>query len=313
LLITPTAAFPPEVREVASLRPEERLRLPDATRVTIRGHIITLRQLRAFHAIRLRMSANAARLGREKLEFIRAQHFGLTQKNEVVIAPSGHPMPAPAQTMQTMSLREGVPSGLKFGVGGVGGGGQGPQHYPIFRGGNSGGNPIVWLLNPIPIPQAILKSYAKDYQDFCNAARATTCIYLPIVPSWAGPTSISNTQLGSPTQSIVDPLVTDSTVCAEGGGSIGPDGCSYTYPMVETTDFAPNASPAFVANCATDPWVTQNQLGPEWKTIVDPHGAASASFAVNYTWPPWLVQVDTSDYKGGNPATCVVQVFAPNG
>ncbi|HUO88224.1 MAG TPA: hypothetical protein VMU08_03545 [Rhizomicrobium sp.] len=166
------------------------------------------------------------------------------------------------------------------------------------------------LTQAIPIPQSILQNYAKDYQDFCKAAAATACIYLPVIGSWES--GAHNTSLSATTQDVTDPLITDGSVCSAGGGHLTSDGCVYTYPVKQTTNFPPLTAGKYTTNinCPLDKDAKQGGFTTEWNAGVDPHGAAFANWAINYTWPYWLEQGIPEYDASAGPATCVVQVFA---
>ena len=296
------------LRPVSELAIKDRLHAPDGTQVIVKGRAVTLGEIRSVHAARLEMARHATDLGRRIAGLIRSEHLALTPAGELV-SVTGAREPGMREP-RTMMMRPAIPVGRANGLlGGAGNSTPAPiRRVPVALSSGS----LTWLIRPpIAMPQSVLQRFAKDYQDFCTAAQATACLYFPVIGTWEQSNSASNTQLGAPTQDIVDPLVTDANVCREGGGSEQQDGCHYTYPMIETTNFAPSASTPFVENCPVDPQALSWQSAPqwvEWAVTVDPHGAASAKYGLNTTWPPWLYP-GLQGYNGGQPSSCVVQVF----
>jgi hypothetical protein len=251
LLLTPGAGAPAQAGEttaasMSTLSLDQRMHLPDSTRITVgKGTITTLGMLRGFHAARLRSFAQAATLG----------------KNAALTSSRQNPTRlGPSQTV---------------------------------RGTLPGSAMQVTL--PIPESPATLQKYAKDYQDFCTAANATACIYLPAGLGYPSGTLISQDN----TVVAPDYLITDPTVCAAGGGKISYPGlvdqkvCVYTYPLKVVTQFVPSSSNPHVSHCPST----------DWTVLVDHHGAAVTelnAYGPTHIWDP-----------NGTTSlvTCVLQVY----
>src|ERR1700686_5150408 len=107
----------------------------------------------------------------------------------------------------------------------------------------------------IAMPASALAPYAKDYQDFCSASKATACLYIPdgrhmITLKTTGDTISTSHNMAFD----VDPLITDKSVCASQGGKLGAPsffknpwrdhGCYYAYPLSYSRNFITNAPSA---------------------------------------------------------------------
>ena len=252
LVLTPWAAAPAQAAEKAAamsmsaLSLDQRMHLPDSTRITVgKGTITTLGMLRGFHAARLRSSAQAATLGKNAAMTLSRQQSGRLGPNQTAHGT------LPGSAMQ--------------------------------------------VTLPIAESPATLQKYAKDYQDFCTAASATACVYLPAGLGYPSGTLISQDN----TVVAPDYLITDPTVCAAGGGTISYPGlvdqkvCVYTYPLKVVTQFVPSSSNPHVAHCPST----------DWTVLVDHHGAAVVelnAFGPTHIWDP---NVTTS------LVSCVLQVY----
>jgi len=287
-------------REIRTISPNERLHLAAGTRVTVNGKITTLGAIRVAHAKRVREFAQAASLGESIALKIRGEHFQVASKSATISNASGK-----IYALHTVAAKKGgfrletavSSSGMLVGIASLHTGSASPVpkattapgQYRVL-------NPVLWpwwrnvIFGSaiIPIPKSTLQTYAKDYQDFCTAAQATACIYEPVVESWQIASSSNPVNNVYTLLTIVDPLITDPTVCQSEGGSVGQSGCVYKYPYVETTDFQPAASNPYVVNCPGG--------SNSWNISIDPHGAVSV-YAYFGTWQ--LTSV----------ATCVVQVY----
>ncbi len=280
----------PSVRAISTLSLDQRLHLPDVTPVTVNGKATTLGDVRAAHAVRLRMAAQAASLGRQVALTIRGQDFRLLG-NRVISVSSNRTyalqvIEATANEVRFQPVQ--TSSGILAGIVGRNLRAIPREEYGFQPISLNAGLGALQLGTIIPMPQSTLSHFAKDYQDFCTAAQATACGYLPPLESWeTAYSSGANENLV-----IVDPLVTDSSVCAAGGGRLDSSGaCEYTYPVQETTDYQPASSnQAYVTDCPGG----KN----EWNIMIDPHGAASVQ-AYFGTWNAIIT----------SPVTCVIQVF----
>jgi hypothetical protein len=123
-------------------------------------------------------------------------------------------------------------------------------------------------------------AWAKDWFDFCNAAGASACLYLP-----------ANTTFTEVFQGWVqdeDPLITDRSVCNYDGGDLESDGaCWFIYPVSYYRDFIPTGALSTTASC-----------DPPGTYVVDPKGAIKVD-----------AHQSQSFTTGSTPITCVVQVW----
>jgi hypothetical protein len=122
--------------------------------------------------------------------------------------------------------------------------------------------------------------------DFCNAASATACIYLPANTTFSalGFQTVGNAVYAGDE----DPLITDTNLCADDGGRTDAGGgCLFVYPVSFFGDFKPAGTLSTNASC-----------DPPGTYVVDPKGA---------------VKVDSNQSlpltTGSMPVTCVVQVW----
>ncbi|MBZ5505643.1 MAG: hypothetical protein LAO78_09155 [Acidobacteriia bacterium] len=131
----------------------------------------------------------------------------------------------------------------------------------------------------IPIP--------KDYADFCKAASASVCVYFPANTVFTlGNYSFPGEEKLTWVQDV-DPFIIDNDVCHYDGGILGPDGCQFVYPLADLANFKP-----------TGPLTSEASCDPPAKYVVDPKGAAQASY-----------HSSTNFVTGSTPLTCVVQVW----
>jgi hypothetical protein len=131
----------------------------------------------------------------------------------------------------------------------------------------------------------------KDWLDFCNAASASACIYLP-----ANTTYHTNTNGGPPSEDQPfpvqtideDPLITDPNLCADDGGWWDGENsaCQFTYPLSYHGDFKPTGALSTTASC--DPPNTY---------VLDDKGAVKVSAPFNIV------------AQGPFASVCVVQVW----
>lgn len=147
----------------------------------------------------------------------------------------------------------------------------------------------------IPMPKSMLAKYAKDYQDFCTAAKATACVYLPSAEWWEtvnmGTGEISTTPFDV---TVVDPMITNSKICRSEGGTIGSEGCNYKYPFEQLVDFTPAATNPYVLQCPDG----QGGTPVEFDFTLDPHGAVEI-LTISSAWGK----------NHQNLIHCVVQVY----
>ncbi len=273
---------------ISTLSSDERLHLPDSTKVTVNGHVVTLADVRAAHTLRQHEFEQAAMLGHDVATKIHSQ-TQLLEKNQTLSGKTGGVNTLTVSKTTEHELRYQAPSpGMYVGV--VGHWNPSPSPSPKSRAIVPIG-PIWRLFSIIPIPQATLQKYAKDYQDFCTAAQATACVYLPQIQSWQMASSSNIVGNYYTLLSVVDPLVTDTGLCQSENGTMGQSGCIYTYPYVETTDYTPSSTNTYVMQCPGYP--------NGWNIMMDSHGAASiATPGIGAAWNTTAT------------ATCVIQVYA---
>lgn len=154
------------------------------------------------------------------------------------------------------------------------------------------------------VPSVSVSGFAADYQQFCNSVAATVCLYYPAGVAWWGQDQSGNYQ-------TVDPLITDSGICAQEGGSIGTisngygqaSGCVYTYPSAQNVNFFPPAS-GFTATG----WC--NPTPGKFNSQIDQHGAVriadagASGFYVTGGWAPSYVAGNTPNIE----VFCFLQV-----
>lgn len=296
-------------RDVRTLTPSEKVNLPDATMIAIQGHVVTLAQLRRFHAARLASFAHAAENGRKVALEISNQHFAMTGKGEIISYRDG--------AVQTLSKIKATDQEIQVL-------GLDPSNLGLYAGAllpralkTVGTVPIFVYSQPILMTNSMLHNYAKDYQDFCTAARATVCLYFPEIFSWE-PNSANPTfeNSGESSSDIIDPLITDAQICKAENGKMAREGCHYAYPLKQSQSFTPNPSRpnGYAVNCPVDfDAASQRYNLPEWSAVADSHGAAYVEYTFGDSWPEWLFEGFGPDEehrkKDSNPTTCVVQIF----
>lgn len=232
-------------RPITSLSRDERAKLPDNTLVTLKsGHTVSLGALRADHRALLERFARAGALGKSV-----ASQLAMS-------ARSAHPAPPPNAR---------VGSGTK------------PQ-IPIT-------GVLAHLPHRVPFKMPVVNwvHMPKDYFDFCMAAEASACLYLPPNTSFSDPSANHNDAFVIEN----DPLIVDDSVCSFDGGLPGVAGCVFVYPQTLLTNFQP-----------TGPLSTNAACPPPAKYTVDPKGAIQVSYAVT-----------GQSATGTTPVTCVVQVW----
>jgi hypothetical protein len=128
-------------------------------------------------------------------------------------------------------------------------------------------------------------NYAADYKAYCGQANVTVCGYLP------ADGIITKVPFGNQHYLIlVDPLMTDTTLCRGGGGVPGDLGCTYQYPDVSIAQFAPSPSLTITTpHCDTSAFTTNN----------DPRGAVAVT-AIGSTIGPLPA-----------PLSCTIRVVSP--
>ena len=148
---------------------------------------------------------------------------------------------------------------------------------------------------PVVEPTHFYGLAAKDMKDFCDAAKATVCLYYP-----------ASTTLVNDTYSAVDidPLITDPALCKSQGGLSAYEvsklfgvpapfqGCQFLYGNRQITQFDPGAPPyKHLATCDAKYWHVD---------AYDQKGAVSVS----------SVQAKGQTFTiGVTPATCLVRVW----
>jgi hypothetical protein len=251
-----------QVRPVASMTLDERMNLPDNTMVKLKsGRTASLGTLRVEHRARLERFSRAAGLGQMTASKLAVHPASSTQLSPV--APTKVQSSTGAATKSGGANRSAVTQS------------PGPQNKMALM--NSGLVPFQ-ISNPDGIP--------KDYADFCKAANASVCVYLP------ASTTLTAFQ-GDPTTKTSwaydeDAFITDMSVCKYDGGSQFGGGCLFYYPVIHVTNFKP-----------TGPLTTAASCDPPGKYYVDPKGAVKASY--DYPSPTFTTV--------GAPITCVVQVW----
>jgi hypothetical protein len=132
-----------------------------------------------------------------------------------------------------------------------------------------------------------------DYLDFCNAAKASACLYLPARQTMLYLGGIP--QSGTTTWvEDFDPLFNDGSFCRHSGGVPAfpaKDGCFFWYPGNSTTTFKATGSLSTKASC-----------GPPGEYKVDRHGTIEAAFAFSSSSSELFT-------TGKKTVTCVVRVW----
>jgi hypothetical protein len=128
----------------------------------------------------------------------------------------------------------------------------------------------------------------KDWQDFCHAANASACIYLPANTTF----TLSNASLTGDANywEDEDPLINDKSVCDYDGGAFEGGGCIFSDLVKYYGDFKPTGAVSPTASC--DPPNTY---------VVDPKGAVKMDGTLSLKQWPFVT--------GSTSETCVVQVW----
>ncbi|HEY6250809.1 MAG TPA: hypothetical protein VI685_12685 [Candidatus Angelobacter sp.] len=146
-------------------------------------------------------------------------------------------------------------------------------------------------------PPTYQGSIPKDYVDFCAAAKATACLYIPPNTYFenASATEGPNHFVWS-----IDYLISDPGVCAYDGGVLFNDTfeestyCRFYYPFNLTINFKPTGPLQTGAHCPAP-------INDPLDYTVDPKGA---------------VKIDSSNPGGkhtpSTPKTCIVKVWITN-
>jgi hypothetical protein len=105
----------------------------------------------------------------------------------------------------------------------------------------------------VPLNDPFYARYSADYRAFCGAAQLTICAYLPAA------TTVTylahNGEIIDDFFNIIDPLITDATLCqSQGGTPNGNSGCRFMYPAKFHEQFNPGAPGAMAQNtsCTAD-------------------------------------------------------------
>jgi hypothetical protein len=253
-------------RPIASMTADERQHLPDNTMVKLKsGRTASLGTLRAEHQARMERFSKAAALGQMTAAKLATRPASSRQLS-----------PAPTASVQSATgpaTKNGANSHVLA------------PSPSLSRAGS------VALLNPglVPFQMPKYKSITattipKDYSDFCGAANASACVYLPAstaITSFGDPTNVTSWAYDE------DWLITAPGVCTYDGGEQFHGGCIFYYPINYVAVFKP-----------TGPLSTAAACDPPAKYYVDPKGAIRAyydSSSLTFT-------------TGGTPITCVVQV-----
>jgi|GEM_PF-1689217 len=263
-------------RPVASMTVQERQNLPDHTLVKLKsGRTASLGVLRAEHQARMQRFARASAMGQMAAGKLSDPSGGATQPNQVETEKRQSPVRSSAQKEAQPSAATANRTGSANhpGVGTkVGQAGTGLAHLPFF---------VV----PLQIVSAPLTPIPKDYMDFCTAAKATACIYIPAntsLTAYQGDPNAPNTHAMDE-----DLLITDPDVCKYDGGLLWGAECLFYYPLVHIVNFKPTGSVSTSAAC-----------DPPSKYLLDQKGAVKAS----YLNPNSTFTLDA-------PITCAVQVW----
>jgi hypothetical protein len=301
-----------EARPIASLTPEQRSTgLPDSTMVKFTsGRTAMLGVLRAEHRARLERFTKAAELGKTvaaKLAAQRAPMEGTAAKvppssppkQSAAVNPSAVSQPgtfartsekveAQSEPIERLKPQSALPETAKMPAQSGGARAVSPPPPPklsgVARSTAETATPpsLVPLIRP-PYPLKV----PRDWQEFCNAASASACIYLPASTTFTG----SHTEGNWVFAYDEDPLINDESVCEYDGGSFGypyAGTCTFMYPQSSLGDFKPTGSLSTKAYC-----------DPPGTYTVDPNGAVKVL----------VFYFDQSFTTGSTPQTCVVQVW----
>ncbi|MBV8082535.1 MAG: hypothetical protein JOY86_06085 [Candidatus Eremiobacteraeota bacterium] len=291
-------------RPIASLSASDRQHLPDSTQVSVfKGKITTLGALRALHRAREQGAGNAAALGRRVAQTIAGLRFHvLTTDDALSIGTAGSGTPH-AQTFSASELRSiPLPSGIYAGIlfpGSIPTPTPGPKSPSVMHPSAHGWwRHVAFGPAAAPISTAALARYPKDYQNFCAAAHATACIYLPSGVGW------QNWQGGFQdpvTNYVYDYLVVDPKVCQSEGGTMDQGSCRYQYPAASLANFTTGAAAPYAVDC---PGGMYSDGAGLWIVIFDPRGAAEIQLVPSNAAKLWPGSSGSSPLE-----TCVVQVF----
>lgn len=216
-----------------ALTPAERETLPDSTKFAVRGRVVSLGQFRAAH--KARMEHRAAASGR-------ASRLSLANKSvlHAALLPSG------GGKVHAMVLATATP-------------------FPT--------NLLAGALTQPPVPQkaADLAKAPRDAREFCAAAAATVCLYIPAGAYFRNEDASMWT---------FDPLIDQPTCTADGGvwgpgllSAFGaPDVCHFKYPTQDVNSFVPGSTPTFA-------YVFSDSCTPKFTTVADQKGALSIELA----------------------------------
>ncbi len=248
-LTTPGPGVPMALR---GLTASERDTLPNSTKFAVRGHVVSLAQLRAAH--KFRMEHGAAGGGRAVRLALRSK---FVMHADLLPASNGSDAKAHALVIATATP------------------------FPT--------NLLVGALTKSPVPQkaADLAKMPRDMREFCTAAAATACLYIPTGVYFHNDDA---------TMWTFDPLIDQPTCVADSGvwgpsvlGAFGaPPVCHFTYPTTDVNSFVPGSAPTFG-------YAFSDSCKPKFTTVADSKGALSITYAVT---PGSVVEVDT-------PQSCV--------
>jgi hypothetical protein len=247
--------FKGQTRSIASLTPTERIKLPQDTMVKLdlgrTSRIVSLGPLSAEHRARLDRFAKAVALGRMVAGTLTPQPAGSRQPASPPIKPARS-----GTENQNISANRAV------------------MQSQI--------SPFATLM---PFQPPLAKgTIPNDYVDFCKAANASACLYLPANAGLTDP------PLDLPLTWWVqdfDYLITDNNVCKGNGGYPTLGGCAFYYPINHTINFVPTGQISSTVSCEP-PSVTQ----------LDPKGAAKVVYPFN-----------AGTLNLAVPVSCVMQVW----
>ena len=279
LLFLPLRSFCAEkALSITALTLQQRMNLPENTQVTLKsGRTTTLGALRAEHRARMVSFEKAAALGRAQAARLKVG----ANNSAVMTSQSAITAPAAGKPGNTAAMKNSAA------IGGPNAASPGPKAAARTS--------FVLPKTLVPLPNISSKSpdgiLPRDYRDFCQAAEASACIYLPANTSFFPGEYVGNKN--TPFVAASDPLIMDANVCAYDGGSLDPQyGCVFYYPMAEVTNFIPNAPISSNASC-----------DPAAHYVVDAKGAVQVRFtATAYT----NLEAFTTPQA---PVTCAVQVW----
>jgi hypothetical protein len=261
-------------RSIASLTPDQRNHLPANTQVALPGRgTVTLGMLRAEHGTRMERFSRAGQWGKRVAE-------RMPKATQVPGLSATH---GPTQQKQSGPLGGGPLSNADAGPpskgSGVRKGGSGIAQNSVATAVLTDFVLVQRQTYNIPIP--------KDYTDFCNAAQASVCIYLPPNATFA---TEDFTLPGDILVNDVDPLITDPAACRSFGGSLdGMQQCVFKYFFYQQTNFKyPGGKASWAVQC--DPGAGHG-LNPELGTVWADTGRN----------PPLTT--------GAAPLSCVVQLW----